>query len=149
MLSIDVQRNICETLNRNDWLIQKRYLALPEDKADLDAELLARLQQSGGDGTAIMVSGIGFVNEAGSAPTPVGPLTISAVVTEHPALNREHPDFASSLEAAFHLATLLHYTQVGDDVVTLKSIAPGATPGLISWKVTFEMQHALKVTEDQ
>lgn len=104
----DLQDEIAEACNADEYLVQGGCKAFAEDRQDALAEIAVQLETVGGIAIAVSTPDIKFLGGAtpGNLPCEVNPLSIRA--TEAPALSREQPGNITALKAAEHIAHMFH-----------------------------------------
>lgn len=104
---LDLQDDVCEVLNADEYLAQGGCKAFAEDKANVFAEVEMQLDSLGAVAITVMTP----VGKAQGSRKESGiPLEIPALVIqcqEAPALNREVPGHITALQAAQHIALVL------------------------------------------
>jgi len=131
----DLQEEIAEACNADEYLVQGGCKAFAEDRQDVFAAIEEQLANVGGLATVVStpnVKPLGGATE-GSNPCEVSELAIR--VTETPALSRLAPGNITALQAAQHIMHMFH--QAAFAFVRLDQTADEQT-GTVSATATFK-----------
>jgi len=138
-----ILQEACKITASEPWFLENHYEAIPQDKGDIENVIRSKLAEAG-EGTLIVFMIEKFTPETSSSSKPVGTVELVAIVNENAPLNRARAAWAAAFTAAEYLAVHLNLKQVFECTLHSPSIQFRPVAGLITYHVTFKMQHALQ-----
>lgn len=141
---LDLQSRVVAAIMADQQICTRGLVAIAEDKGNVVVELDAMKAKLG---VCAMVSTPRFSNERETG-NPHGDAQLAISVLENVLLNRGATGALSALEAAEHIACLLHLDDTLDLRIDSLDPLPSSDNGLIGYELTFKTRVTLQLAKE-